>query len=96
MRLTKKDLCHKEQTKNPQRNHVWEDALKMNQEILCGFAVTRNSTQLFYCSQLNIHLFVVNYFYSYLSVIPMFQNLLSALLLPDFLNEAFNVFILKI
>jgi len=47
-----------------ERNRVWQIALKMNQEVLYGFAVTRNSTQLFYSSQLNIHLFVVNYFYN--------------------------------
>lgn len=29
--------------KNPQRNHILEDALKINQEVICGFAVTGDS-----------------------------------------------------
>lgn len=48
----KKNPVNKEQksvkTKNPQRNHILEGALKINQEVLlCGFAMTRDSTPFY-------------------------------------------------
>lgn len=52
-------------TKKPQRNHILEDALKINQEVICGFAMTR-------FLPLNSHLFCCQFFsiaISYISVL---------------------------